>query len=236
MRPIRPVALAILTAALTIGTHPAGSQPKVAPGPTGPLDLVRTSVAQVLEIVQAPRVVASDGGQRRVDIRRVARGLFDFDEMARLTLARHWKDRSPQEREEFGRLFTDLLERSYLTTIENYAGQEITFLGESVTGPYAQVRSRITTERRVEISIDYRLLESGGRWAVYDVVLDRVSLVSNYRSQFNGIIRTSSFAELLTKLRSKQIEAHAIPRTSRGLRDGADRAAVARVIHDLYKR
>jgi phospholipid transport system substrate-binding protein len=82
--------------------------------------------------------------------------------------ARHWKDRSAQEQEEFIRLFTDLLELSYLTTIENYAGEKITFLGESVSSPYAQVRSRITTHRRVEISIEYRLLESDARWAVYD--------------------------------------------------------------------
>jgi phospholipid transport system substrate-binding protein len=235
MRRAHPVALAILMAALAIGTHPAGAQPKAAPDPTGPLDLVRTSVVRVLAIVQTPRVAASDGGQRRADIRRVARALFDFDEMARLTLARHWKDRSPQEQEEFVRLFTDLLERSYLTTIENYAGEKITFLGESVAGPYAQVRSRITTERRMEISIEYRLIESGARWAVYDVVLDGVSLVSNYRSQFNTIIRSSSFADLLVKLRSNQIEAHAIPRMSRGVRDGADRA-VAGAIYDLYRK
>jgi phospholipid transport system substrate-binding protein len=232
---IRPVALAILMAALSIGPHSAGSQPKAAADQAGPLDLVRTSVIRVLAIVQAPRVAARDGGQRRAEIRRVGRALFDFDGMARLTLARHWKDRSPQEQEEFVRLFTDLLERSYLTTIENYAGEKIAFVGESVTGPYAQVRSRITTDRRVEISIDYRLIENGARWAVYDVVLDGVSLVSNYRSQFNTIIRTSSFTDLLTKLRSKQIEAHAIPRTSRDRRDVAN-AVVAGVIYDLYKK
>jgi phospholipid transport system substrate-binding protein len=216
MKPRRLVALAISMVALAIGTHPAGAQPKAAADQTGPLDLVKASVSRVLAIVQSPRIVVSDGGQRRADIRRVAQGLFDFNEMARLTLARHWKDRSAQEQEEFVRLFTDLLERSYLTTIENYAGEKISFLGESVSGPYAQVRSRITTDRRVELSIEYRLLESGARWAVYDVVLDGVSLVSNYRSQFNSIIRTSSFADLLAKLRSKQIEAHVIPRTRHG--------------------
>jgi len=216
MKPRRLVALAISVVALAIGTHPAGAQPKPAADQTGPLDLVKASVSRVLAIVQSPRVVVSDDRQRRTEIRRVAQGLFDFNEMARLTLARHWKDRSAQEQEEFVRLFTDLLERSYLTTIENYAGEKIIFLGESVSGPYAQVRSRITTDRRVEISIEYRLLESGARWAVYDVVLDGVSLVSNYRSQFNSIIRTSSFADLLAKLRNKQIEAHVIPRTGRG--------------------
>jgi phospholipid transport system substrate-binding protein len=78
------------------------------------------------------------------------------------------------------------------------------------------VRSRITTDRRVEISIDYRLIERPDGWEVYDVVLDGVSLVSNYRSQFNSIIRTSSFADLLSRMRNKQIEAHVIPRVGRG--------------------
>ena len=216
MKPRRLVALAIAMTALAMGAHPAAAQPKTASDQTGPLELVKASVFRVLAIVQSPHVVGSDEGRRRTDIRRVARGLFDFNEMARLTLARHWKGRSAQEQEEFGQLFTDLLERSYLTTIENYAGERITFLGESVSGPSAQVPSRITTDRRVEISIEYRLLERGGRWAVYDVVLDGVSLVSNCRSQFNSIIRTSSFADLLAKLRSKQIEAHVIPRTRHG--------------------
>jgi pimeloyl-ACP methyl ester carboxylesterase len=93
---------------------------------------------------------------------------------------------------------------------------KVTFLSESISGPYAQVRSRITTERRIEISIDYRLRDTGTRWVVYDVVLDGVSLVSNYRSQFNSIIRTSSFADLLTKLRNKEIAAHVVPRIGRG--------------------
>lgn len=216
MKPRRLVAVAILMGGLAFGTHSAAVQPQAATAQPGPLDLVKASVSQVLAIVQSPPVVVRDDGQRRKEIRRVARALFDFNEMARLTLARHWKDRSAREQEEFIRLFTDLLERSYLTTIENYAGEEITFLGESVSGPYAKVRSRITTDRRAEISIEYRLLESSARWAVYDVVLDGVSLVSNYRSQFNSIIRTSSFVDLLAKLRDKEIGAHVIPRTGRG--------------------
>lgn len=214
MNSYRLVPLTILIGALAVSAAPADAQPVA--DRSGPLDLVKASVSRVLAIVQGPRVVANDGRQRRTEIRRVAQALFDFKEMARLTLAQHWKDRSAAEQEEFIGLFTDLLEQSYLTTIENYAGEKITFLGESVSGPYAQVRSRITTDRRAEISIEYRLVDTGGRWAVYDVLLDGASLVSNYRSQFNSIIRTSSFADLLAKLRSKQIEAHVIPRTRRG--------------------
>ena len=202
--------LAIVVAALAFGAPPSLA------GDARPLDVVRSSVSQVLAAVQARPAAGGDGGQRRAGIRRVADGLFDFHEMGRLTLSGHWSAQSPREQEEFVRLFRELLELSYLSTIENYAGERITFLGESINGSYAQVRSRITTDRRVEISIDYRLIQRGDRWEVYDVVLDGVSLVSNYRSQFNSIIRTSSFGELLTRLRNKQIEAHVIPRVGRG--------------------
>jgi phospholipid transport system substrate-binding protein len=216
-------ALLVLAAAVSLGTQPVCSgdavrdvQPSEVTDRVRPLDLVKSSVSQVLAAVRSRAAAGSESGQRRAEIRRVADGLFDFNEMARLTLSRHWNAQAPREQEEFVRLFTELLERSYLSTIENYAGERITFVGESISGSYAQVRSRITTDRRVEISIDYRLIERGDRWEVYDVVLDGVSLVSNYRSQFNSIIRTSSFGELLTRLRNKQIEAHVIPRVGRG--------------------
>jgi phospholipid transport system substrate-binding protein len=216
-------ALVVLVAAVSLGTQPARSgdavqavQPSAIAGRVRPLDLVKSSVSQVLAAVQAQTPVSSESTSRRTEIRRVADALFDFNEMARLALSRHWSAQSPKDQDEFVRLFTALLERCYLSTIENYAGERITFLGESIDGSYAQVRSRITTDRRVEISIDYRLIDRGDRWEVYDVVLDNVSLVSNYRSQFNTIIRTSSFGELLTRLRNKQIEAHVIPRVGRG--------------------
>jgi phospholipid transport system substrate-binding protein len=216
-------ALVILVAAVPLGTQPARSgdavqavQPSAVASRVRPLDLVKSSVSRVLAAVQSPTAVGSESTSRRTEIRRVADALFDFNEMARLALSRHWSAQSPTDQDEFVRLFTALLERSYLSTIENYAGERIAFLGESINGSYAQVRSRITTDRRVEISIDYRLIDRGDRWEVYDVVLDNVSLVSNYRSQFNSIIRTSSFGELLTRLRNKQIEAHVIPRVGRG--------------------
>ena len=215
-------ALVILVAVVSLGTQPALSgdvqdaQPSAIAGRVRPLDLVKSSVSQVLAAVQSQTATAGESARHRTDIRRVADGLFDFNGMARLTLYRHWSAQSPRDQDEFVRLFTALLERCYLSTIEDYAGAGITFLGESIDGSYAQVRSRITTDRRVEISIDYRLIDRGDRWEVYDVVLDSVSLVSNYRSQFNSIIRASSFGELLTRLRNKQIEAHVVPRIGRG--------------------
>jgi phospholipid transport system substrate-binding protein len=205
------VLLVALSSAVTLSHAQAPEQ--AGPGRGRPLELVKSSVDRVLVVVQSSPTAVSEG-RRRSQIRRVADELFDFKEMARLTLAGHWKDRTPAEQQQFVALFTALLEQSYMSSIENYAGEKITFLGETVSGPYAQVRSRITT-RRVEIPIDYRLLDNGVRWVVYDVVLDGVSLVSNYRSQFNSIIRTSSFAELLAKLRNKEIEAHVVPRLGR---------------------
>ena len=204
--------LAIAVAALLLGTHPALSQDTAAgaPGSPGPLDLVKTSVSQVMAIVQTQ----ADDGHRRADVRRVAATLFDFDEMARRTLGLHWAARSPQEQEEFVRLFTELLERSYLTTIGNYRLATITFQGETVEGSLARVRSRLSADRRAEIPIEYRLSRSGGRWGVYDVVVEGISLVSSYRSQFNTIIRTSSFAELMDRLRNR--EARLMPGPNQG--------------------
>lgn len=192
--------LAIAVAALVLGTHaaPAGGAVKSASsGVVGPLDLVKSSVSRVIEIVQSP----AEGAQRRAEVRKVVEALFDFNEMSRRTLGQHWSERSPKEQEEFVRLFTDLLERSYLTTIGNHRLTTVTFQGESVEGSSARVRSQLVTDRRMRIPIEYRMLENAGRWAVYDIVVEGVSVISNYRAQFNSIIRTSSFALLLDRLR-----------------------------------
>lgn len=200
---------AAVTLLVLLGTHPARAEDAAkdarSSNQTGPIDLVKSSVARAQAIIQSQ----PDGGQRRAEIRQLVEGLFDFNEMARRTLAQHWAERSAQEQEEFVRLFTDLLERSYLTTIGNFRLATITFQGESVEGPAARVRSRITTERGSEIPVEYRLLERGGRWAVYDVAVEGVSLVSSYRSQFNSVIRNSSFARLLERLRNR--EARLVP-------------------------
>ncbi len=198
--------LVALAAVLTSGFHPALAQsiakdttPNQLAGKSRPLDLVRSSISRVL--------AAPDSGQRRIEIRRAAEELFDFDEMARLMLAQYWKDGSPGEQEEFVRLFTELLEHSYLMRLGNVPLATMTFVDESINGPYARVRSRIAIGRHAETSVEYRLLDNGGRWGVYDIVLDGVSLVSSYRSQFNSILRSSSFAALLEKLRNRGAQA-----------------------------
>jgi phospholipid transport system substrate-binding protein len=177
-----------------------------------PLERVRSAVDAVIEIVTDPGLRGpSKVVVRRALIREVANDFFDFPEMARRSLGYHWATPTPRERGEFLVLFTDLLERSYVTTIENYAGEKIIYLSESIEGDYATVRSKILTTRGAEISVDYRLRRSAGGWAAFDVVLEHVSLASNYREQINRVLRTTSFATLLARMRGGQLAAVTIP-------------------------
>lgn len=186
----------------------AGAMAATAPTPR---DVVQTAVTRVITILhEDPDRQYVD--RQRGQIRRVASELFDFDEMARRTLTRHWSSRSAQEQTEFVQLFTDLLERSYVGRIEQWSGERITYLGETVDGQYATVRSKIVTRRRAEVALDYRLLLRDGRWRVYDVLVDGVSFVSTYRSEFDRIIQQSSYAGLIDKLRKRAVQTTALDR------------------------
>lgn len=164
----------------------------------GPQDVVETAVTRVIVAMQ------DDPSRQhaRAEIRSAAVSLFDFDEMARRTLTRHWTSRSAEERAEFVALFTELLERSYLGRIESWSGEKILYTSETVDGAFASVRSKIVT-RRAEVGIEYRLLQRDGRWRVYDVLMDGVSFVSTFRSAFDRIIQQSSWSGLMDKLRKR---------------------------------
>ena len=131
--------------------------------------------------------------------------------MAQRALGYHRATPSDRERGEFIARFAELLERSYMTTIENYAGETIVYLGETIEGDYATVRSKIVTKNGAEISVDYRLCRSAGRWLAVDVALENVSLVANYRQQFDRVIRTMSFATLLRRMRDGELAAVTVP-------------------------
>jgi phospholipid transport system substrate-binding protein len=147
--------------------------------------------------------------QRQAEIRRVADGLFDFTEMSRRALGRHWTARNQTEREEFVKLFSDLMARAYLGKMDRYAGEPITYVGERVEGDLATVNSRVITAKGSEVPVEYRMRRVGDRWAAYDILIDNVSLVGTYRSQFDRVIQTSSFAELLRRMRQKEQESAA---------------------------
>ena len=180
-----------------------------------PTDQLRAQVDKVLKLLDDPALKAPDKAkERRAAVRKVADDIFDFAETAKRSLGRHWAARTPEERDEFVKLFGDLLERSYISKIELYGGEKIQYVGDKVEGETAVVQSKLLTKAGGEVPIEYRMLKKGERWLVYDVVIEGVSLVANYRTQFNKIIQTSSFQDLVKKMKTRQEElgASASPR------------------------
>ena len=173
-----------------------------------PTDQLKGGIDRVVKTIEDPALQGeSRAAERRRAVRKVANDIFDWGEIARRSLARHWQPLTEPQRAEFVALFADLLERSYISKIELYGGERIQFTGESLESEIAVVRSRLVTKQGTEIPIDYRMLRKGEKWLVYDVVIEGVRLIANYRTQFNKIITTSSYQELVKKMKEKQQEA-----------------------------
>ncbi|OLC10608.1 MAG: hypothetical protein AUH77_03875 [Candidatus Rokubacteria bacterium 13_1_40CM_4_69_39] len=184
----------------------------VAAPTTGPRETVESAVVRVVGVLQKTDASGRVPNDRGVEIKRIARGLFDFDEIARRALSRHWAGRTHDEQTEFIGLFTDLLERSYMNRIEAYAGERILYTAEAVDGTYATVRSKVLTQRRSEILLDYRMHLRDSRWQVYDVLIDGVSFVSTYRSQFDRVIQAESYGALVERLRKRNLDTAVVDR------------------------
>lgn len=179
-----------------------------APAAAGvPTDQLKGAVERVLRTLDDPALKGDARlGDRRVAVRKIANEIFDFSEIAKRSMARHWQPLSEAQRTEFVGLFADLLERSYISKIETYGGEKIQYTAERADGDFATVSTRIVTKNGTEVPVDYRMIKRADRWLVYDVSIEGVSLVSNYRTQFNKIIQTTSYNELVSKLRNKQDE------------------------------
>jgi phospholipid transport system substrate-binding protein len=170
-----------------------------------PTNQVKDTVDRVIDMLKNKDLMSPEKKeQRRAAMRKIVGERFDFDEMSKRTLALHWQKRTQAERREFVSLFSDLLERSYINKVESYTDEKIIYTDESTEGDYSVVKSKIITKRNVEVPIDYKLLKEGGEWKAYDVVIEGVSLVNNYRTQFNKIIRSESYEELVKRLKNKQ--------------------------------
>lgn len=169
----------------------------------GPTETVQTAVQQVFSQPGDPAVKTVSTAQRRADIRKITESLFDFKEMSERSLGGAWTQASPAERQEFIRLFSALIAAAYMGKIEQYAGEPITYVGERVNGDEAAVQSRVVTPKGSEVGIEYRMYRADGRWTVYDIYVDGISLVGSYKAQFNRIIQRGSFADLLKQLRLK---------------------------------
>ena len=172
-----------------------------------PTDQLRGAIDRVVKVLDDPSLKGPEKAvERRRAVRKVANDIFDFAEIARRSLARHWQPLTDKQREEFVMLFADLLERSYISKIELYGGEKILYTSERTEDDLANVSTKIITKNGTEVPVDYRMLKRGDRWLVYDVNIEGVSLVSNYRTQFNKIIQTSSYNDLVQKMKNKQDE------------------------------
>ena len=196
--------LHVKSALLALGLAAISAVPAAAGVPT---DQLRGAVDRVLKTLDDPSLKGeSKVMDRRIAVRKIANEIFDFGEIAKRSMARHWQPLSEAQRTEFVGLFADLLERSYISKIETYGGEKIQYTAEKIDGDFATVSTRIVTKNGTEVPVDYRMTKRGDRWLVYDVSIEGVSLVSSYRTQFNKIIQTSSYNELVSKLRNKQDE------------------------------
>lgn len=191
--------LALLCLLGVLATIPAADG--AGPGPT---EQLRGAIDQILQILEDPALKGSvRAADRHRAVRQITDEIFDFEETARRAMAQHWRSLAPAQRREFVETFSDLIERAYMSKIELYSGEKIQYPGERVEGDVATVATRILTKKGAEVPIDYRMLKRGERWRVYDVSIEGVSLVASYRTQFNNVIRTSSYDELLRKMRSR---------------------------------
>ena len=188
-----------------------------APAAAGtPTEDLKRQTDQVLQVLRTPSLTPQ---ARRAAVRDLALETFDLTETARRALGAHWQGRTPAQREEFVRVFRDLLEQTYVARIDEYGGERLEYISEKVDGDAAVVRAQIVTKSGASVPVESRLNQRGGRWLVYDVLIENVSLVGNYRSQFDRIIRTSSFDDLVRRLKERVAELS--NQTARTTRSGA---------------
>jgi phospholipid transport system substrate-binding protein len=184
-----------------------------------PTDQLSAGIERVFKILGDPELEGDAKlDQRRAAIIRVAGEIFDFGEMAKRSLGQYWTQRTLAERGEFVRLFTAAIEHSYISKVDQRGAGKMSVQGEHVDGEYAVVRTTLPLSSGQQMPIDYRMHNIDDRWRVYDLTVDGISLVANYRAQFNKIIRTSSYEALVQRFKSLQVEAPAQPAPSGAVR------------------
>ncbi len=171
-----------------------------------PMKKLEVSFDKALAILNDVSLKAPEMRQQRRDmLREVANCMFAWEEMSKRSMGTYWRERTPEERNEFIKLFSDLLENTYMTKIESYSGEKILYSNESIEGQYAMVQTKIIIRQGVEVPVNYFMMEKNGSWLVYDVSIEGISIVKNYRSQINEILSRSSYPELIKKLKEKQV-------------------------------
>ena len=169
-----------------------------------PFEVVKTAGDKAIQILKDPKLQPKEKKKERIErLKEIVYPLFDYEEMARRCLGPHWRRRTPQEQQEFAKLFRDYLEKIYSDKLDFYGGEKVIYGRETVEDDYAQVDTTFVNTKGEEFSVVYRLRRVGGKWKVYDAVIENVSVVNNYRSQFDRVISKSSFDELKRLLKEK---------------------------------
>ena len=170
-------------------------------------DQIKKTTDKIIAILRDPALKAPEKSSEKIRLlRNAVDEQFDWQEMSRRTLARHWARRNNKEKKEFIELFRNLLERTYMDKVGDYAGERAIYRGEKVEGDYGVINVMIVGHQDREIPVMYRMKKKGGKWYVYDVSVEGVSLINNYRTQFNSIILSSSFEGLIEKMKAKVAE------------------------------
>ncbi len=178
-------------------------------GQQNPMALIQSGTERAMQVLhecqggQAPSL-----RQRKDEILAIVSEYFGFEEMAKKALGRQWKEQTDEKRLEFARLFKQLLFNTYINRLENYAcsNVQVFYDSEKLDGDYALVKTHFVYQGGNNISIEYRLSRGEGQWKVYDVVVEGISFVDNYRGQFSSILTNQSFDSLLRKLHEKVSE------------------------------
>ena len=180
----------------------AAATPRAQAG--APTDQVREYTDAVVKVLEDPALKSEDKKpERRAAVRKIASEVFDVQETAQRALGPHWQQRTPQERQEFVQLFAEILEQTYISKIDLFGGERLKFTDEKVDGDNATVRAKVLTKQQTEVPVEARMLRKGDRWLIYDILIENISLVGNYRAQFDRIIRTSSYEDLVKRLRTR---------------------------------
>jgi phospholipid transport system substrate-binding protein len=175
-----------------------------------PTDQFREGVDRVFKIIRDPELKGDAKATRRwATIAKVSEEIFDFGETAKRSLGQHWDARTPAERVEYVRLFTDLIQRSYVSRVDRYGAEKMVFRGDTVDGDQAVVRTVLLLNDGGQMPLDYKMHHTSDRWQVYDINIEGVSLVANYRAQFNKVIRSESYEALIARLKSNGVDAPA---------------------------
>jgi phospholipid transport system substrate-binding protein len=190
----RSLSLTLLLVAAMAVSLPAGE----------PTDVVRSAAEQAIQVMKDPKLKSPDRKEERIArLKEIINPIFDYQEMARRCMGRHWRQRTPAEQEEFYNLFRDFLERVYSSKVDFYDGERVTFGRETIDGDFAEVESTVVNATGIESPVTYRLRRTGGMWKVYDAIIENISIVNNYRSQFDRVISRSSYDELKRLLLEK---------------------------------